>query len=140
MPCIWPYLLVIFFSYITLRNCMSFLILLQEKADIKDKENAKPLRFNGGRIQFQNVHFRCVIVPLLQNNATIPLIDFWLTHTICWIWIKMWYLKCEIFGFMFNFKMVISNKCEIFYFIMGQFKTLNFCFSMKLWDNFLSQC
>jgi len=64
---------------------MSFLILLQEKADIKDKENAKPLRFNGGRIQFQNVHFRCVIVPLLQNNATIPLIDFWLTHTICWI-------------------------------------------------------
>ncbi|KEH28215.1 ABC transporter B family member 25, mitochondrial isoform X2 [Medicago truncatula] len=31
--------------------------LLEEKADIKDKENAKPLRFNGGKIQFENVHF-----------------------------------------------------------------------------------
>ncbi|PNY10462.1 ABC transporter B family member mitochondrial-like, partial [Trifolium pratense] len=31
--------------------------LLEEKAYIKDKENAKPLRFNGGRIQFENVHF-----------------------------------------------------------------------------------
>ncbi|GAU46637.1 hypothetical protein TSUD_246630 [Trifolium subterraneum] len=26
-----------------------------EKADIRDKENAKPLRFNGGRIQFENI-------------------------------------------------------------------------------------
>jgi hypothetical protein len=61
---------------------MPFLILLQEKADIRDKENAKPLRFNGGRIQFENVHFRCVIVPLPHKNAIIPLIDFWPTNNI----------------------------------------------------------
>ncbi|XP_012568477.1 ABC transporter B family member 25, mitochondrial isoform X2 [Cicer arietinum] len=41
----------------SLVDMKSMFQLLEEKADIKDKENAKPLRFNGGRIQFENVHF-----------------------------------------------------------------------------------
>ena len=35
-----------------------YLFLLQEKAEISEKENAKPLQLNGGSIQFDNVHFR----------------------------------------------------------------------------------
>jgi len=31
---------------------------LQEKADIRDKDDAKPLILKGGDIQFDNVHFR----------------------------------------------------------------------------------
>ncbi|KEH28217.1 transporter family ABC domain protein [Medicago truncatula] len=41
----------------SLIDMKSMFQLLEEKADIKDKENAQPLRFNGGKIQFQNVHF-----------------------------------------------------------------------------------
>ncbi|KAK7321438.1 hypothetical protein VNO77_32086 [Canavalia gladiata] len=41
----------------SLVDMKSMFQLLEERADIKDKENAKPLRFNGGRIQFENVHF-----------------------------------------------------------------------------------
>ncbi|PNY06771.1 ABC transporter B family member mitochondrial-like, partial [Trifolium pratense] len=41
----------------SLIDMKSMFQLLEEKADIRDKENAKPLRFNGGRIQFENVHF-----------------------------------------------------------------------------------
>lgn len=33
------------------------LLTLQEKADISDKETAKPLELKGGSIQFDNVHF-----------------------------------------------------------------------------------
>jgi len=76
---------------------MPFLILLQEKADIKDKENAKPLRFNGGKIQFENVHFRYVIITSLHNNATIPFVDFWPSNRICLICLKIWYLKRDKF-------------------------------------------
>ncbi|KAG4402608.1 hypothetical protein AAZX31_02G223200 [Glycine max] len=41
----------------SLVDMKSMFQLLEERADIRDKENAKPLRFNGGRIQFENVHF-----------------------------------------------------------------------------------
>ncbi|KAK7300584.1 hypothetical protein RJT34_11431 [Clitoria ternatea] len=41
----------------SLVDMKSMFQLLEERADIKDKENARPLRFNGGRIQFENVHF-----------------------------------------------------------------------------------
>ncbi|KAK2430584.1 ABC transporter B family member 25 [Trifolium repens] len=41
----------------SLIDMKSMFQLLEEKADIRDKENAKPLRFNGGSIQFENVHF-----------------------------------------------------------------------------------
>ncbi|KAK7266914.1 hypothetical protein RIF29_19575 [Crotalaria pallida] len=39
----------------------------KERADIKDKDDAKPLRFNAGSIQFENVHFRWVAVSLVHN-------------------------------------------------------------------------
>ncbi|EXB57588.1 ABC transporter B family member 25 [Morus notabilis] len=32
--------------------------LLEERADVTDKEGAKPLKLSGGSIQFENVHFR----------------------------------------------------------------------------------
>ncbi|KAG4963992.1 hypothetical protein AAZX31_14G192500 [Glycine max] len=41
----------------SLVDMKSMFQLLEERADIRDKENAKPLKFNGGRIQFENVHF-----------------------------------------------------------------------------------
>ncbi|XP_020963100.1 ABC transporter B family member 25, mitochondrial isoform X2 [Arachis ipaensis] len=41
----------------SLVDMKSMFQLLEETADIKDKEDAKPLRFDGGRIEFDNVHF-----------------------------------------------------------------------------------
>ncbi|KAK7372252.1 hypothetical protein VNO80_05627 [Phaseolus coccineus] len=41
----------------SLVDMKSMFQLLEERADIRDKENAQPLRFNGGSIQFENVHF-----------------------------------------------------------------------------------
>ncbi|KAK7276146.1 hypothetical protein RIF29_17279 [Crotalaria pallida] len=41
----------------SLVDMKSLFQLLEERADIKDKDDAKPLRFNGGSIQFENVHF-----------------------------------------------------------------------------------
>ncbi|KAK7385638.1 hypothetical protein VNO78_31389 [Psophocarpus tetragonolobus] len=41
----------------SLVDMKSMFQLLEERADIRDKVNAKPLRFKGGRIQFENVHF-----------------------------------------------------------------------------------
>ncbi|XP_061347450.1 ABC transporter B family member 25, mitochondrial isoform X2 [Gastrolobium bilobum] len=41
----------------SLIDMKSMFQLLEERADIKDKDNAIPLRFNGGNIQFENVHF-----------------------------------------------------------------------------------
>ncbi|KAE9615089.1 putative cadmium-transporting ATPase [Lupinus albus] len=41
----------------SLVDMKSLFRLLEERADIKDKDDAKPLRFNGGSIQFENVHF-----------------------------------------------------------------------------------
>ncbi|KAL2317342.1 hypothetical protein Fmac_031218 [Flemingia macrophylla] len=41
----------------SLVDMKSMFQLLEERADIRDKENAKPMRFEGGRIQFENVHF-----------------------------------------------------------------------------------
>jgi hypothetical protein len=35
-----------------------FHTFLQEKPDIRDKDDAKPLMLKGGGIQFDNVHFR----------------------------------------------------------------------------------
>jgi hypothetical protein len=34
------------------------LCLMQEKPEIRDKDDAKPLKLDGGSIQFDNVHFR----------------------------------------------------------------------------------
>jgi len=52
-------LLVIIISYYYYLFLL-LLLLLQERADIRDKENAQTLKYNGGSIQFENVHFRCV--------------------------------------------------------------------------------
>ncbi|MED6204420.1 ABC transporter B member 25 [Stylosanthes scabra] len=41
----------------SLVDMKSMFQLLEETADIKDTEDAKPLRFDGGRIEFDNVHF-----------------------------------------------------------------------------------
>ncbi|XP_027333795.1 ABC transporter B family member 25, mitochondrial isoform X5 [Abrus precatorius] len=41
----------------SLVDMKSMFQLLEERADIRDNENAKPLSFNGGEIQFENVHF-----------------------------------------------------------------------------------
>ncbi|ESW13990.1 hypothetical protein PHAVU_008G243800 [Phaseolus vulgaris] len=41
----------------SLVDMKSMFQLLEERAEIRDKENAQPLRFNGGSIQFENVHF-----------------------------------------------------------------------------------
>ncbi|XP_019432494.1 PREDICTED: ABC transporter B family member 25, mitochondrial-like isoform X2 [Lupinus angustifolius] len=41
----------------SLVDMKSLFRLLEERADIKDKDDAKPLSFNGGSIQFENVHF-----------------------------------------------------------------------------------
>ncbi|CAO2823341.1 unnamed protein product [Amaranthus hypochondriacus] len=41
----------------SLVDMRSMFQLLEEKAEISDKENAKPLLLNGGSIQFDNVHF-----------------------------------------------------------------------------------
>jgi ATP-binding cassette subfamily B (MDR/TAP) protein 7 len=31
---------------------------MQERPEIRDKDDAKPLKLDGGSIQFDNVHFR----------------------------------------------------------------------------------
>ncbi|XP_057544726.1 ABC transporter B family member 25, mitochondrial [Amaranthus tricolor] len=41
----------------SLVDMRSMFQLLEEKAEISEKENAKPLQLNGGSIQFDNVHF-----------------------------------------------------------------------------------
>lgn len=41
---------------------------LQEKADIRDADGAKPLKLDGGGIQFDNVYFRCTLNSLLGNS------------------------------------------------------------------------
>ncbi|CAI8585996.1 unnamed protein product [Vicia faba] len=41
----------------SLIDMKSMFQLLEERADIKDKENAKPLKLTGGKVQFENVHF-----------------------------------------------------------------------------------
>ncbi|GMI96895.1 ABC transporter of the mitochondrion 3, STARIK 1, ATP-binding cassette B25 [Hibiscus trionum] len=41
----------------SLVDMKSMFQLLEEKADITDKKDAKPLKLNGGSIQFDNVHF-----------------------------------------------------------------------------------
>ncbi|CAK8537984.1 unnamed protein product [Lathyrus sativus] len=41
----------------SLIDMKSMFQLLEERADIKDKENAKPLKLTGGSVQFENVHF-----------------------------------------------------------------------------------
>ncbi|EEF29455.1 ABC transporter B family member 25, mitochondrial isoform X2 [Ricinus communis] len=41
----------------SLVDMKSMFQLLEEKAEIRDKDDAKPLKFNGGSIQFDNVHF-----------------------------------------------------------------------------------
>ncbi|KAK9677941.1 hypothetical protein RND81_11G177100 [Saponaria officinalis] len=41
----------------SLVDMRSMFQLLEEKTDIRDKENAKPLNLNGGCIEFDNVHF-----------------------------------------------------------------------------------
>ncbi|KAF7816262.1 ABC transporter B family member 25-like [Senna tora] len=41
----------------SLVDMKSMFQLLEETADIRDKDDAKPLRLNGGSIQFENVHF-----------------------------------------------------------------------------------
>ncbi|KAK8696070.1 hypothetical protein V6N13_001209 [Hibiscus sabdariffa] len=41
----------------SLVDMKSMFQLLEEKADISDKKDAKPLKLNGGSIQFDNVHF-----------------------------------------------------------------------------------
>ncbi|GAV58593.1 ABC_tran domain-containing protein/ABC_membrane domain-containing protein [Cephalotus follicularis] len=41
----------------SLIDIKSMFQLLEEKADIRDKDVAKPLQLNGGSIQFDNVHF-----------------------------------------------------------------------------------
>ncbi|KAB5530257.1 hypothetical protein DKX38_020338 [Salix brachista] len=42
----------------SLVDMKSLFQLLEEKADIRDKDDAKPLMLKGGGIQFDNVHFR----------------------------------------------------------------------------------
>lgn len=40
-------------------NCLcGNLFLLQEKSDIRNMDDAKPLVLKGGNIEFENVHFR----------------------------------------------------------------------------------
>ncbi|XP_027940058.1 ABC transporter B family member 25, mitochondrial isoform X2 [Vigna unguiculata] len=41
----------------SLVDMKSMFQLLEERADIRDKENAQTLKYNGGSIQFENVHF-----------------------------------------------------------------------------------
>ncbi|XP_044484290.1 ABC transporter B family member 25, mitochondrial isoform X2 [Mangifera indica] len=41
----------------SLVDMKSMFQLLEVKAEIQDKDNAKPLKLNGGSIQFENVHF-----------------------------------------------------------------------------------
>lgn len=45
-------------SYVFFHKC------LQERADIRDEENAKPLKFDGGKIEFENVQFRWLFLSL----------------------------------------------------------------------------
>lgn len=49
-----------------------FSLLSQERAAIKDVDNAKPLKLDGGCIKFDNVHFRwafSVFVFILLSNG-----------------------------------------------------------------------
>lgn len=41
----------------SLVDMKSMFQLLEERAEIKDKEDAKPLKLSGGSVQFENVHF-----------------------------------------------------------------------------------
>ncbi|KAK4278178.1 hypothetical protein QN277_016060 [Acacia crassicarpa] len=41
----------------SLVDMKSMFQLLEERADVRDKDNAKPLVLNGGSIEFENVHF-----------------------------------------------------------------------------------
>ncbi|XP_054797713.1 ABC transporter B family member 25, mitochondrial [Prosopis cineraria] len=41
----------------SLVDMKSMFQLLEERADVRDKDNAKPLELNGGSIEFENVHF-----------------------------------------------------------------------------------
>ncbi|KDP45669.1 hypothetical protein JCGZ_17276 [Jatropha curcas] len=45
----------------SLVDMKSMFQLLEERADIRDKDNAKPLKLDGGNIQFDNVHFSYLV-------------------------------------------------------------------------------
>ncbi|GMN23254.1 hypothetical protein TIFTF001_000044 [Ficus carica] len=45
----------------SLVDMKSMFQLLEERVEIKDKEDAKPLKLSGGSIQFENVHFRKIL-------------------------------------------------------------------------------
>lgn len=48
--------------------CVFFLWLLQERADIADKDDAKPLNLSGGSVEFDNVHFRWLTLLFVTIN------------------------------------------------------------------------
>lgn len=45
----------------SLVDMKSMFQLLEERADIRDKDDSKPLKLNGGSIQFENVHFSYLV-------------------------------------------------------------------------------
>lgn len=54
-------------SYIMIFNC--YLLHIQEKSEIVDKHDAKPLELNGGCIEFENVDFRCTSIFSSWNTT-----------------------------------------------------------------------
>lgn len=49
----------------------SYLLHIQEKSEIVDKHDAKPLELNGGCIEFENVDFRCASVFSSWNTTVL---------------------------------------------------------------------
>ncbi|OIW04419.1 hypothetical protein TanjilG_32611 [Lupinus angustifolius] len=57
----------------SLVDMKSLFQLLEERADVKDKDDAKPLRFNGGSIQFDNVHFSYLTERKILDGVSLAL-------------------------------------------------------------------
>ncbi|KAF1863647.1 hypothetical protein Lal_00030717 [Lupinus albus] len=57
----------------SLVDMKSLFQLLEERADVKDKDDAKPLSFNGGSIQFENVHFSYLTERKILDGVSLAL-------------------------------------------------------------------
>ncbi|KAF8018719.1 hypothetical protein BT93_H3579 [Corymbia citriodora subsp. variegata] len=54
----------------SLVDMKSMFQLLEERADIRDKEDAKPLKLNGGSIKFDNIHFGYLAERKILNGVS----------------------------------------------------------------------
>ncbi|CAL0315680.1 unnamed protein product [Lupinus luteus] len=57
----------------SLVDMKSLFQLLEERADVKDRNDAKPLRLNGGSIQFENVHFSYLTERKILDGVSLAL-------------------------------------------------------------------